>query len=190
MPDAAYLSAADLRSVKPLDDTTRFPSALLDDFVSEFEEIVEQHLGAAQTPRTATYTANGVRGTRFELPHVQVTAVSAVTLDGTALSSGQRGTIVIDKAAGSLHYPGGWWADTVVVSYTHGLTAVPAPVLRACKEYVRAKALKSTGNQPREAAGPAGVDGSTYPAAATTPTGVREADRLIGSVRDYRIVIG
>ena len=47
MPDAAYLSAADLRSVKPLDDTTRFPSALLEDFVSEFEEIVEQHLGAA-----------------------------------------------------------------------------------------------------------------------------------------------
>lgn len=190
MAATPYLSADALRSVKPLDNKSRFPDADLNALVAEFEEIVEQAKGVAFTPRDATYTCPGVRGCRLELPHRMVTDWTSVSIDGTALSAGQLAKIVLDGNAGTLHYPGGWLGDVIEVDYTHGLAVPPAAVLRACKEYVRARALKQSGNQPRDAAGPAGVDGTSYPVAATTPTGVRAADSVLANVRDYLISVG
>lgn len=190
MTATPYLTASDLRAVKPLDNESRFPDADLEELVAEFEEIVEQAKGVAFTPRTTTYTTDGVNGCRLELPHRMVTAISAVTVDGTALSSDERAAIVIRSNAGTLERSAGWWGDVIVVAYTHGMSEPPAAVLRACKEYVRTRALKQSGNQPRDAAGPAGVDGTSYPVAATTPTGVRAADALLANVRDYLISVG
>lgn len=191
MPDAAYLTAS---AAKTRDDRLKaFTDGEVTAQIASFEPIAERYLGAAQTPRTTTYTANGHRGTTFELPHVQVTAVSAVTLDGTALSSDQRATIVPNIARGSLYYPGGWCADTVTVAYTHGLAAVPAAVLDACTEYVVSVLTSRKSGASRNTLSVATDVGTTRYSTpdwgAGRPTGWLEVDRLLNSARDYRIMV-
>lgn len=197
MTATPYLTAADLRDLPLLDDEKRFTDDLLESLVTEFEDVAERYRGVAFTPRTATYTAPGSCGINFELPHRYVTALSAVSFDGVALSTGARNLINIRIEPGRLERGGGWMSEYVVVSvsYTHGLTAPSAALLRACREYVRATALEHTGNQPRNTISYQGQDGFTYREStpdwsAGRPTGFLAVDRVLNSLRDYRMVIG
>lgn len=183
----AYLTAAELREAKVLDRMDRFSDDLLEGLVAEFTAAVEHAHGVAYEPTEITETHAGRRSQTLELRHRPVTAVESIEIDGIAFSAGALADVIIRSERGDLERCGGWFGDEIEVTYTHGLAAPPAAVLRACREFVRARAIRTAGNSPRDAAGPAGTDGTVYPTAATTPTGVRTADAILNGMRSYRM---
>lgn len=191
MTVSPYLTAADLRAAAVLDRMDRFSDDLLEGLVSEFEEIVEGvqpgALGAAFTPRTATAKLRGHTGCTLTLPHPLLRSVTSVTIDGRALSAGALAALKLWNDEGVIERSSGWCGTQIVVVYAHGADAPSAGLLRACREFVRARATRTAGNAPRDAAGPAGVDGTTYPTAKTVPTGVKAADDIIAGLRSYRV---
>jgi hypothetical protein len=83
------------------------------------------------------------------------------------------------------------WHGPVVVTYTHGFSETPPAVLRACREFVRAKALQYTGNQPRNALSYTDDNGYSYREStadwnAGRPTGLMVVDDALNSLDDYR----
>lgn len=184
------MTATALRAVKPLDNTEKFPDATLEALVSEFEALAEEYRGCSFLSRTGTVTRPGNRTTTLDLPHVDVTALTSITIDGTALSTEQRALVAI-RSGGRLVRDAGWYGTNIVVVYTYGITTPPA-ILRACREWVRAKATAEAGNLPRNVAVP--VDGSaSFPAvsradwAAGTPTGLPQVDAALNSLPDRRM---
>lgn len=190
MTATPYLTPTDLRGNpvgKVLDRFNRYEDADLEALVAEFEDVVERECGVAFTPREATETVRGTASSFLFLPHAHISAPTDVTVDGVALSEGEVDDIEVWGPEGILERSAGWFGTQIVLTYTHGYTDTPPAVLRACREFVRAKATKGAGNQPRDAAGPAGVDGTSYPIASSTPTGVREVDRIIATLPHYGI---
>lgn len=188
MPATPYLTAADLRvgGGRVLDRGDRFSDEDLEALVAEFEDLIERECGVAFTERDAVATLSPVAYSRhLILPHVKVAAPTAVVVDDVAFTSTELADLVVWADLGILERPVGWYGTQVVVTYTHGYETPPVAVLRACREFVRAKATKGSSNAPRDAAGPAGVDGTVYPTATTQPTGVREVDRIIANLEHH-----
>lgn len=186
----AYLTADELRNVRLLEDAERFHDDLLDDLVSEFESLAERYRGVAYESREATATLPGARGVSLVLPHSKVTDVSAVSTDGTAFTSDDLDDMTVWEEQGILERVSGW-SGRVVVTYTHGFTEPPPAVLRACREFVRSKALQHTGNQPRNAISYTDESGFSYREStadwnAGRPTGLMVVDDALNSLDDYR----
>jgi hypothetical protein len=70
----------------------------------------------------------------------------------------------------------------------------PNTLLRACREYVRSCALADSSNVTRDVIGQSADGGytrySTPDMRAGRPTGYLEVDRLLNSLRDYRVFVG
>jgi hypothetical protein len=185
------MTADELRNVRLLEDAERFHDDLLDDLVSEFESLAERYRGVAYEPRTATATIQVNRSTEVvQLPNVKVSAVSAASVDGTALTVDQLADLVTWEVEGRVEWTTGW-SGRVVVTYTHGFTEPPPAVLRACREFVRSKALQHTGNQPRNAISYTDESGFSYREStadwnAGRPTGLMVVDDALNSLDDYR----
>lgn len=184
----ALQTAAELRAAVPvLDKTSTVSNDLLEELVEEFTAAVQEHHGVSYGDTEVTETYPGTRSMVLELRNRQVSAVESITIDGAAMAAGPLADVVIRSERGALERCGGWIADEITVTYTHGLTTPPAAVVRACREFVRARATKTASNAPRDAGGPAGVDGTVYPTSATKPTGVRTADAILAGMRTYRM---
>lgn len=182
------MTAAELRAAVPvLDKTSTVSDDLLDGLVEEFTAAVEHDHGITYEPTEVTETYPGNCGTVLELRHRQVTEVGSIVIDGVTLSAGALADVVVRSERGALERCGGWWGKEITVTYSHGFAEPPAAVIRACREFVRARATKTASNAPRDAAGPAGVDGTVYPTASTKPTGVRTADAILAGMRTYRM---
>lgn len=185
----AYLSADDLRAGSVvIDNAERFHDDLLDGLVAEFEALAERYRGVAFEPRTVTATLLPVAGTLLTLPNVEVTAVSAVTENAVAVASTDY---TLWSTEGVLERPWAWQTGPIVVSYTHGLSSPPAAILRACREWVRAKAMQATGNMPRNALSYSDESGFSYREStadwsAGRPTGLLVVDDALNSVADRR----
>lgn len=189
----AYLTADELRAgAAVIDNAERFHDDLLDGLVAEFEDLAERYRGIAFEPRTATATLRASGSSRLMLPHVEVSAVSAVTENGASvLAAG----FDLWSSQGLLVRPSGWFVEPIVVSYTHGLSSPPAAILRACREWVRAKAMQSTGNMPRNALSYSDESGTSYRESiadweAGRPTGLLVVDEALNSVSDRRFWTG
>lgn len=186
----AYMTADDLRaSVPVLDNPERFHDDLLDGLVSEFEALAERYRGVAFEPRTATATVRVAGQDRLMLPHVEVSAVSTVTEDGSPVTAGAYD---LWAREGVLYRSGGWWSSFVAVAYTHGLASPPDAVIRACREWCRSKAMM-TGNVPRNVLSYSDEAGNTYREStadwgAGRPTGLLVVDDALNSVEDRRTV--
>ena len=185
----AYLTAAQVRSRVPaLQNTTGFSDAEIDRLVAEFEEIAERFRGVAFTPRNRTQSFH--RPDRTILLGTQpLRSVTSYTVDGVA---GTLADLQIDLAVGKITGP--WYnATTVAVTYSHGLDAPPANLLRACAEYCRAVAFSDRSGQGRDVISQSFDGGvtrySTPDFARGRPTGYLEVDRLLTSLRDYRIAV-
>lgn len=182
----AYISADDLRTrVSSLDDTT-IEDEWLEDLVEEFEDIAERYLGVAYESRTETETFDLCRSSTVVLKWAKVTAVSAITLDAVAVDADSY--TFTDGYSIRFTYPK---TGVLSITYTHGESAPSKPILRACREYVRACALADRSRVPRDAFA-VDVDGlnyrlSTPDFAANRPTGFIEVDRLLNSVPSYRV---
>lgn len=129
------VSVADVRAAEEVfANATRYPDGLILQAITYAEELFERIAMLSYVPRTTTATVYG-NGTReVMLPHIALGAVSAVSIDGTALDP----TTVSTKPYGALVRSSGWPDGSVIsVTYTHGTGEVPEPVRSAVLELVR-----------------------------------------------------
>lgn len=183
-----YLTAAQVRARVPaLVNTTMFSDSEINLLVGEFEEIAERYRGVSFTPRNHTETFTRP-STSLLLSRQPVRSITSFTVDGVA---GDVTDLTVDLATGKIQ--GGRWtlSTPVSVTYSHGLDAPPAVVLRACAEYCRSVAMSDRSGQSRDVIAQSFDGGitrySTPDFTRGRPTGFLEVDRLLSSVRDYRM---
>lgn len=162
--------------------------------IAAFKEIAEPYRGVAFESTTATAVrVPGRSGCKLLTPNVKIIALTAASLDGTALTSDERADVTIWADEGILERTAGWSATEVSLTYTHGYASPPAAVLDACTEYVlcvlRARASGVSRNTLSEATDAGTTRYSTPDWSAGRPTGWLEVDRLLNTLPDYRISI-
>jgi hypothetical protein len=181
--DAAAAKARDHRLVGDADDQ-------IEARIAAFEPLAERYTGVAYTPRTATATLRGTSMRTLVLPHVEVSAVSAIAIDGIAFTSGQLAEVTIWTGDGFLERLSAWCGTKVTVTYTHGYATPPPTVLDACTEYVlsmlRARASGVSRNVLSESTEAGTTRYSTPDWNAGRPTGWLEVDRLLNSLENRR----
>ena len=105
--------------------------------------VVQEAAGGQRILQVAGDTATliGTTDSKLDLPQIPVTAVTSVTLDGTALTAGSAGgvTSTYRRIGSKLWRTDGWQTyigepSTVVVVYTHGYPAAHQRLQRAYTE--------------------------------------------------------
>lgn len=128
-----YFTSADLRALPDLDSTQRFPDARLvaahDWIVGIVERVCETSF--VVVGKSERLTGDRTDVLRLSDPYVRV--VTAVTVDGVALTPGELAGLFLD--AGYLYQPSGyvWPATTrgnITVAYDSGYSAEPPADLR------------------------------------------------------------
>ena len=130
--DAPYFTIGEARKLSPLQDSAKYPDADVDAARVLAESALEDACAVAFVPREFTARIDGRGRTDLLLPVVRPLAVTAVTVDGSALSAGDlAGLELYDD--GRLYFANGWtWGRrNVIVTGTHGYPAVPPLVKRA-----------------------------------------------------------
>lgn len=92
------------------------------------EAELESALRYSLVPRTVSETLSGRDGVLSLRPYAR--NITAVTVDGSALSAGQLASLAVDSGyVYGYAWPTGW--GNIVVAYTHGLEVVPPGAKRA-----------------------------------------------------------
>ncbi|MGW3821721.1 hypothetical protein ACWEAF_05280 [Streptomyces sp. NPDC005071] len=84
--------------------------------------LIRTAAGHAISQTTATVALEGTCTTRLRLPGAPVTAVHSVVMDEVPVTDYRL-------SVGYLVHPAGWFGDSVEVTYTYGLPAVPADII-------------------------------------------------------------
>lgn len=149
MPD--YFTLAELRALRDMDDTIRFPDARCEAAAAYIVGIIEREVGCSFVPRTVTRKfAGGV--TRLEVPEGYVQAVQFASVSGVSVPVGnigvQDGGLYL-LAGGSVTTWGGQGAfQPISVTYTAGYSTEPPPdikeaALKGTREHLIATADES-----------------------------------------------
>lgn len=187
----AYISGANAQA--RLTALAEFSATDVEREIAIFKRIAEDFCGVAfESTANTSYTVTPPRTTyEIILPHQRVTAVTSVTVDGTALSSTAYTKFL---RSGIIHYAGAFPAlkDTVVV-YTHGHTTTPEPIIEAACQYALASLRSRNSGVSREMASQQ-VDGGwvqfrTPNWAEGRPTGWTEPDRLLNEFRHEKMAV-
>jgi hypothetical protein len=123
-----YFDPYELRSWdSDFSSPTDYPDADIEAARTWAEDRFENAAERAFVVRGRTDTVYGDGSQRLELPNMDLREVSAITVDGVVLDT----SLVTVRSHGYVHGP--VWAkdSTVKVSYTYGLTDIPAPVKEA-----------------------------------------------------------
>jgi len=186
----AYLTAAQIRDQAPdIANTDLYPDAVLTRFESVFEGIAERARGVAFITRTAseTVTLDNESILHTQWPEIQSVSSVSITLFGSTVSLPL--TQIQVQSTGDIDLCA-TFSGMASVTYVHGLTTTPDPILDACAEYVRSRAIAWKAGNIRDVIAQAFDGGTTR---YSTPdwdagrfTGLLDVDALINSVRDYR----
>lgn len=190
-----YVTPALLRSSTPaLADPSRYPDATLADLVTQFEEIAEDYLGAAYTPRTAV-EHHHLSGTTpsLTLHHVQVRSITSVVIDGATMAAGTYqvtswgSALSLNGFAPAAAFPNG----DAVVTIEHGHDSPTRGLVAACREWVRIEAIADRSAAPRDIIRTS-ADGMTTQygtpnKALRRPTGYLRVDALLNALPDERV---
>lgn len=192
----AYPTVAEIRErVKKLASTDDFPTATLQDLIDEFQELAERYRGVSFVSTTATaekHTLDGQRHVRLEWPVITSITSATVTDSAGTVTTLTVADIVINHDAPLVDL-GGTYTGVLSITYVHGLSTTPPAIVRGCREYVRGYALRDASNIGRDIVSQAGEAGGTTRFVtedwdAGRPTALLEVNRLLNSVRDYRLV--
>lgn len=180
--DPRYIiSIEDARAALNLATSDRTPDEEIRLYVQAATEIVEDLVGPVLTASvTEKHTGGGYALGLFR----KATAITSVTEDGTALTSGDYS---LDPNSGLLWrgtYPGAgtWSADTtagITVVYTVGAAVVPPSVILAGRELVRH--LYAVGQQPWRQPYGGGIEDAML----TTPSGYAVPNRVVQLLKPH-----
>jgi len=175
-----------LRAYDPqvLGNTTRFTDDQLTEIISAAELEIEGILGRAFITRTVTAEKHlGDGSTVLRVKKRPIVAVTAATVDGTALTASQITDLVIDWDGGRVKHVSGWtWEKTCTITYTHGETATPPDdLLLALKLLCVARLQPNRNSLSNRATRYQPEGGGTWIMDSGGPnkTGVPEADTII-----------
>lgn len=191
MAATPYLAPADLKGDPTLARLTTIDDDALAAYVAEFEALCEDFVGVALTPRDTSDTIAIFTGRTVALRHRPVRTITSVTVDTATVPAAGY---VLDANGGRLLLSRAALCAEVIVTYSHGFASPPEAALRACRQYVRATALRDQQAVERDVIAQ-GFDGGGYtrystPDAGDHPTGFLEVDRLLVSLRrTYRPVL-
>lgn len=123
-----YFTTAELRALPDLSDATRFPDARLTAAHDWIVAIIERECETSfiEASVTETLSGDGADGLFFDTPYVR--SISAVSVDGTALTAADVTALVVEH--GAIYRPGGtaWPATSrgnITVTYTTGYSTTP-----------------------------------------------------------------
>lgn len=140
-----YFTIAELRAFRPreLENAVKYPDAKLDEARSVAESAFEKAARVAFVPRSATTTLIGHDGDTLVVPSHVLRSVQAVTIDGVALTADQLSALKVRSWGGIVRATG--WDDgaEIVVTYSHGYDAPPAPVKDAVMKLAVEAAIPS-----------------------------------------------
>lgn len=149
-----YFTVAEFRAIDAaFANATKYPDADVIALRAMIEQAFEDKARCAFLPRSTTETLSGTGTCKLFLKPPKVTAVSAVTVDGTALTAGEIAELVPNDHV--LYWESGWPVgyQNVTVAYTHGLTEVPLLIKRAALTLIKSFApTNTTGLDPRATA--------------------------------------
>ena len=153
---------------------------------------MERALGEAFRRREATERTIATRSGSVRLDHAVDPVVTAATVNEVALTTDQ--VEALRQAGPGPVITGGPWVpgDELVLTVTHGHEEPPAGGVRICGEFVRAKALATVGNLPRNTISYQDAESgttfreSTAHWAAGRYTGLRVVDDWINAQRTRR----
>lgn len=199
----AYPTASEVRDRVPaLKSTDAFPDVVLTDLIDSFANMAERYRGTAYVTRTVTDEPHELYGDTvvwLDWPNVQAVTSITVTLYGSTQTIDVTSRQV-DKVAGRVDLGSifaspvaahGAYSGTALVDYSHGLTTTPGGLVRACREFVRASALRDASNVGRDVVSQ-GFEGGgttryvTEDWAAGRPTPFSGVNMELNALRDYR----
>lgn len=198
-----YFLISELRAQADLSSTTTYPDTALEEARDWVEGVIERETGTSFIARSVTETLNGSDQDddgRLVLSRGWVLAVTAVTVNGVALTSQELADVVVDTGGLMWRRSGytgfvGWESGrrNIVVTYDAGYTAVCPPSLRSkAVQAARWYLLSSYGKSgiPDRALSISNEFGNINLAtpSADRPTGLPEFDaELAGWVRKTRV---
>lgn len=112
----------------------KYPDAVISEAEAGIREAFAQICGVSFVPVDVTAVLDGNGLVTLVLPDQQVTAVTAVSVSGTALTSDELAALVVDTAGLVTRPDGAVWAcgaRNISVSYTAGYASVPYEIKRA-----------------------------------------------------------
>lgn len=183
--DTPYFTVAQARATgSPLDNTTLYPDADIDAKRVMAEQELERACGVAFVTRTTTetFTGNGRRTLLLRWP--LVTAITAVSVNGVAYTTGQLAALV-PLPTGVVDNPAYWLPGTslgnVTITYQHGHNDPELPgeasriALRLARHYLVGSAMDD-----RITRGKAGEEEFTFAVAgASGRWGIPEVDAFV-----------
>lgn len=197
LTEAPYLTAEQVRAAAtrgaPALSSDKFSDQWVQDVVAEFEQLVEQDLEVAQTPREETEV---IRVDQYAhqayLGWGSVRSIESLTIDGVTIpATGYR----YIAGPGILVYPAGFFPTTpATVIYRHGLDAPSVALKRACALYVERVAALDTSGNTRDIARQ-GFDGGSTSFVMPDPqkgklTGFADVDRIIAALPRRNLMVG
>ncbi len=134
----ALFTVAEARAFKylgtaPLASAATYPDADINAAAIRIKERFEEICNTAFEPIAVTVSRHGTAGERLVLSHPDVTAVSAVSVDGVAYA-GLDLTNVVVLPGGILYNQKGWVSsgyNGISLTYTRGWSGVPGAIKRA-----------------------------------------------------------
>lgn len=188
----SLLTASAIRARVPLlSSTADFPDATLDELVTEFVELAAEYRGVSYLPVTGEVEQVGLDAERvIRLRWARVTAVASVSVQWLGSTVSVPLGVVQIQGPRDLDL-GAAYTGQATITYSHGYTTPPTRLLRACREYVRASALRDRSNVGRDVITQAGEAGGTTRYSTPDwekgrPTGFVLVDAELNSLPDYR----
>ena len=116
-----YFTIAEFRASDPaFASSTEFPDLAVDAARAWAEARGEDVMHHTWFERTYTYRDIGDGGLRLFLPHRDLRAVSAVSIDGVALTADELAALVVYPHGMVKRYAGWTYEAAITVTYTHG----------------------------------------------------------------------
>lgn len=137
---AHYCTIPELRAMPSLDDTDKFPTALLRAMRDEFEDKVESICSTAFVPRYERDVRDGLNSRKLSLSRRNIRSVLSVKINGAVISetfdTRNRGEILrrgdVFPVPDSVNGYG-----NVSIAYEHGYSAPPPQLKRAALQTIR-----------------------------------------------------
>lgn len=176
---------AELRaSDSSLRDTDKFPSSLLAaSRITTMDEIDSVCRGWSFVPRYARATVSGLGDDNLLLPHLHVTRIRSVTVDGTAFTDDEVADIKVTETGQLLRGSGVFTKGerNIVVAYEHGLEVTPPDVGRVAKVLNRYRLNQPYGGISDRATQFVSADNGTFrlDTGAVDKTGIPDVDAVL-----------
>jgi len=180
-----YAELAEIRALDALNNTTKYPAAILERARWQAEAKFEDATGVAWVPRHDRQTAFGDNTTQLLLRWPRPRSLIAVSVDGTAVSDlttfSTYDTGLLERKSGVTFPRGTTSSGNVTVEYTHGYDRPTEDIRMAFLNYVRYLILDTTSRIPDRASAYSTEFGTfqLVTAGFNRPTGLPEIDAIL-----------